>query len=405
MKPHAGRTVIWTREHERFQVFDGGPAYLCRDWLRRGERALPKEGGPPWGSMALMREFLRHAFGQAGLTTFPEPLAPRPRDRDDLLFWQFPCRTEAAAFDLHAALPLPVLAGKVLHCYVGLPWATWIDKERADARQIEAQRQLRLLGVRLGGLGRALQTIDTELRVHTVCQHVYWARMVEAARRLGVTDLWLSHAPDEAPPGLQPELRLHPWHLYAVNVLDPERRSGLVIGKDPAERRILASFIGVHLPHYVSDARLRLRELAGQPGFVVEVSEGKWHFEDVVYRHQVHHEPLHSTYRVDDAVARYNAVLSDSVFALCPAGAGPNSLRLWEALAVGAIPVLLDPAPRMPQSDSLPPVNWDEIVIRVANDAIADLPRILSRVPALERQRRHRLAIAAFGLVNTQRCF
>ena len=39
------RTAIWSREHDRFQVFDGGDVYLCRDWLRRGERAWPKPRG------------------------------------------------------------------------------------------------------------------------------------------------------------------------------------------------------------------------------------------------------------------------------------------------------------------------------------------------------------------------
>ena len=29
------------------------------------------------------------------------------------------------------------------------------------------------------------------------------------------------------------------------------------------------------------------------------------------------------------------------VFSLCPEGAGPNTLRVWESLAVGAIPVIL----------------------------------------------------------------
>lgn len=403
--PGSAREVLWSREHERFQVFDGGTAYLCRDWLRRGERALPKAGCAPWGSPALAREFLRLAFGEGCLSTFPKPVAARPDDPEDLLFWQFPCRTEAAAFERHAGDALPAARIEGLHCYLGLPWATWIDKERTDSRQIEVQRQLQRLGVRLGGLRRALQSIGAELRVHTVCQHVWWPRMVAAAQRAGVTDLWLAHAPAADRWAEAPALHLHPWHLYAVNVLDPERRAGLVLGKDPAERRILASFVGVHLPHYVTDARLRLRQLATEPGFLVEVSEEKWHFEDVVYRHQVHHAPLQSTYRIDDDVAHYNAVLSDSVFALCPAGAGPNTLRLWEALAAGAIPVLTGPAPRLPEGGTLPRIEWDRIVLHVDEAAIADLPRRLREVSMDERRQRRQRGLEAFAAVQRQRCF
>ncbi len=37
---------------------------------------------------------------------------------------------------------------------------------------------------------------------------------------------------------------------------------------------------------------------------------------------------------------RYNSILSDSKFSFCPEGAGPNTLRFWESVAVGSIPVI-----------------------------------------------------------------
>jgi hypothetical protein len=42
----------------------------------------------------------------------------------------------------------------------------------------------------------------------------------------------------------------------------------------------------------------------------------------------------------DQKTFRYNTILSDSVFSLCPLGAGPNTLRFWESIAVGSIPVI-----------------------------------------------------------------
>jgi hypothetical protein len=229
--------------------------------------------------------------------------------------------------------------------------------------------------------------------------------MLDHWRRIGITDLWLSHAPAGAAQAVPAGICIHPWHLYAVNVQDAERRHGLQVGKDPATKRHLASFIGTHMPHYLSDVRLRLQALAGTPGFEVQVTAEKWHFEDVVYRHQVHHEPLAGSYAVDETVSRYNRLLSDSVFSLCPAGAGPNTLRLWESLAVGSVPVLLGHNPWLPTGGTLAPIDWDRIVLRVPDEQIGQLPAMLARMPLDEVRERQRRGMQAYEAVRSQRCF
>jgi hypothetical protein len=104
-------------------------------------------------------------------------------------------------------------------------------------------------------------------------------------------------------------------------------------------------------------------------------------------------------------VSDYNRLLSDSTFALCPAGAGPNSLRLWEALATGAVPVLLGPPPALPAGGSLPAIDWDAIVLKVPDDAVEDLPRLLRALPIDEVRRRQRQGLQAYRLVKSQCCF
>jgi len=402
----AGCPALLSYWFDRFQVFERGPDVLaCRDWLRRGERLVPRRNLAELEEPARTSILFRQGFVHPCDTSWPTPVRSRPKGPTELLFWQFPCRTEAAAFEVHQALLEPGWAQREVHCYVGLPWATWIDKQRADAEQAEAHQQVRLLAVRLSGLRHMLQSLGLQFRVHTVCQHIYWERMLDHWHRIGITDLWLSHAvPDDAqasPAGI----RVHPWHLYAVNVQDPERRQGLQIGKDPATKRYLASFIGTHMPHYLCDARLQLRALTGRAGFEVQVTKEKWHFEDVVYRHQVQHEPLSSSYVVDESVSRYNYLLSDSVFSLCPAGAGRNTLRLWESLAVGSVPVLLGPPPRMPQGGTLPAIDWDRIVLRVPDEQIPQLPTILARMPMDEVRERQSRGMQAYEAVLAQRCF
>jgi len=100
------------------------------------------------------------------------------------------------------------------------------------------------------------------------------------------------------------------------------------------------------MPHYLSDVRVRLFEgLATLDAEDVVVVLGEmWHFNQVVYDHQVKMKHTDETLPVDlnDDTARYNRVLSDSKFSLCPEGAGPNTLRFWESIAVGSVPVLFN---------------------------------------------------------------
>lgn len=384
----------------RFQVVRSGPdAVYLRDWLQpegvhRSSQRFDTLDGP-----ARMRAYFADGLAPAAWGGYPRPVADRPRDQNDPMFWQFPCRTEGDAWARHATLPRPALRDDALHCYLGLPWASFIDRRQWPAAELQATR------TRLLGLRAALAECGLALRVHTVCQHIYWAQVLPHWHALGVTDVWLSHLPDDGPDVDVGALALHPWPLYAVNVLDPARRIGLKAGTDTAARSLLASFMGAHMPHYLCDARLRLRALANEPDIQVEVTTERWHFEDVVYGHQVRSEPIESSYTVGDDVRQYNAWLSDSVFALCPAGAGPNTLRLWEALAVGAIPVLIGPAPALPSGGTMPPLDWEAIVVRCKPEQIADLPRRLRAMSVSERRRRQQLGLAAFATAQAQRCF
>ena len=334
-------------------------------------------------------------------------VADRPRHRDDALFWQFPARTEAAASERHALVQEAPREGSVVHTYLGLPWATWIDQRLhplsrhhgSDAPEV--RQELMMQRVRISGLRRALRECGLVLRVHTVCQHIEWRAFLPEWQMLGVSDLWLSHAPVDGSPG---HIALHPWRLYAVNVEEPDRTEGLQFGRDPSTKPLLASFVGAHMPHYLSDVRLRLRAFAGHPRMHVHVTD-KWHFEDAVYQHQIGGRPLTGDALAADAVQTYNRMLSDSVFALCPAGAGRNTLRLWEALAVGSVPVILGPAPQLPRGGSLPAIDWDAIVLRIEDQQLPELPHILASWPMEDVRRRQALGMAAFAQVRAQCCF
>jgi hypothetical protein len=97
-----------------------------------------------------------------------------------------------------------------------------------------------------------------------------------------------------------------------------------------------------------------LLDLPPRPDAVLE-ERREWHYEQRVYREQVHGmSPDPDRHRQLAREARsYAEALGSSCFALCPAGAGPNSIRLWEALGFGAIPVILSDSLRLPGDGAL----------------------------------------------------
>jgi len=387
-------------------------AWQAHDRLLPGQhRTLPAAQLPEGDDAATAAKRFRLAFLPRTLPHALRAPAARPGGAGDPLFWQFPARTEAIAFSAHhASQGAAALQNDAAQAYLGMPWATFIDLEnRHGARPEAAAQEIFMQRVRIGGWRAALQGHGLGFRVHTVCQHVYWRQLLPTWAEMGVTDVWLSHAPpgctdDEA---ARLGLTLHPWRLFAVNWEDETRREGLAAGRDPADKPVLASFMGAHADHYPSDIRLRLlAAFATEPDFVLRRT-GQWHFEHIVYQHQVHGQPLPAD-RSEEHRDRldYNRLLSDSVFALCPAGAGPNTLRLWEALAVGSIPVLLGPAPELPHGGTLPAIDWDAVVLRVAEgDDLAALPARLRAMPLHERRTRQQRGLAAFAAVQQQRCF
>lgn len=331
----------------------------------------------------------------------PIVIRDRPRSSEDPHFWQYPCTTERLAWERHRMLDFGThvdSGGRTIHTYLGLPWATYIDKRWLPSR-IRAYLQ-----PRLSGLAELARAHGFYLRVHTVCQHIHWRRLAADLALMGVTDLHLSHCEkglDEVSEGLG--LRLHSWPLKAVNYLDPERAEGLVVGKPPEQKRYLASFIGAHMSHYRSDVRLSLAEIARADGggdLLVEVGE-EWHFNKVVYDHQIGNRSLDAAYmqRHRHDAERYNRVLSDSIFSLCPEGAGPNTLRVWESMAIGSIPVILSDNWVVPKLAGAP-VALKDCFIHFPTRRLADLFPFLRSIERAQIEAMQRRCIARFEQVR-----
>lgn len=294
------------------------------------------------------------------MTTSASEEAAATAPRTDLP-WQQPNNTEGTAWERIRALgpgSAPTPAGAR---YLPFPWASWIDAVRRGLRPPEPP----------------LRHWPSQAPVATVCQHIWALDHLEALRAAGVTDLFWSHATrSETHRG---GLRLHPFPLLPVRCLShPPEPPPLAAEARPW----LYCFHGFHPPEgYLSDVRHWLLALPPRPDALL-ARRGEWHFEQQVYREQVHGLPSDpQRQRHLEADARtYADALAHSCFALCPSGAGPNSIRLWEALGFGAIPVILSERLRLPG----PEAAWREAALFVPEreEAVAALPQQLADLRA-----------------------
>ena len=286
--------------------------------------------------------------------------------------WQRPARTEEWAWEGAAESSCSPAFAQL----VGFPWATLIDL--VDRGHLERARPL------LDALG--LAPSRTTLVRATVCQHVRLPVAAPRMRALGITDVFWSHARVD-----QRELdglRIHPFPLYPVRCF--ENRPAVDEPAPIAARPLLYSFVGAYSPDgYLTPVRQWIFDLPPRADAHVQ-RRSEWHYEAQVYGEQVARRALSvdETQRQRAHGAEYDRLLQRSIFSLCPSGAGPNSIRLWESLGFGAIPVLLADTLRLPGEAS----EWDDAIVRVpeTREAVAAMPALLAEI-ARDRARLERM--------------
>ncbi|QWD37648.1 exostosin family protein [Polynucleobacter paneuropaeus] len=304
------------------------------------------------------------------------------RLESDNLFWQRPCKTEEDAYHKHQLLDSPQVDEQYIDLYIPMPWATIIDLYKFHPTMQGKSIPWGIagvLGIRISSAKQFLESRGKTLRVHTVCQQIYWQEILECFKWVGITDLWIAHKTTQI--DSIEGIRLHAWPLFAVNVADPQRRSGLKI-IPIVDRPFLASFIGAYMNHYISSARLKIAELLGNhPDYRIKLND-MWHFNELVYNEQLNLEVEEFVSTEYLSVVEYNQTLSNSKFSLCPIGAGYNTLRLWESLAIGSIPVILSDGYELPtiEDENGKPFDWTKAILQIPEAQLPKLDAILRAV-------------------------
>jgi hypothetical protein len=301
-----------------------------------------------------------------------------------MLDWQYPSLTEKQALFNHSFYHDEPDLGNV---YLGFPWATLIDLHTHLGVNIDNF---------LGPLKEKTRTFEGK-RIHTVCQHIEWPRLTRLWETVGLTDIHLSHCKKDTQN--TERLSFHPWPLIATNYENPTRSEGLFVREN---KKYLASFIGNNTNPKI-EIRVRLHEMLKSRKDVVCELGDKWFYDSEVYSKQILREVGDgSSKRKNLETKRYNEVLSESVFSLCPEGSGPNTIRLWESIAVGSIPVVF--------SDNWKPplilgMDWSQFSVWIPNMEYDQTMRILESIDESARRTMRNNCLSIYKKFSSMRCF
>ncbi len=261
------------------------------------------------------------------------------------LFWQYPAITEQTFYEQN----------KENDNYLGIPWATLIDKRNS----IDFNYIVHLIKINQ----------QPNVTYYTCCQHIIFHILVPIWKFLNITVVYISHKiiSIDAIDGIE----LKPCPLYAVNVENFKLSNNV----DSIKRDILYSFVGAYRPDYLTGIRLAIFNMKHPENTNIK-NTGDWHYNKLVYHpsQNVNHDMNINQEHIDKTNS-YNEILLRSRFTLAPSGTGPNSIRFWEALGAGSIPILLADTLELPEHKL-----WDDAILRVLEKNVGNIPKILEDI-------------------------
>jgi glycosyltransferase involved in cell wall biosynthesis len=291
--------------------------------------------------------------------------------------WQEPARTEKHAFDLLFENG----CSRENFIYFGFPWATLFD---GLARETDIGDKLK----------RVLEEVGEGVagnRIVTVCQHIKFRDYLKYFRAIGITDIFASHA--ERGETTSNGINIHAFPLF------PAQGTGATPHKFSSEnflshflsRKLKYSFVGAYSSkYYLTNSRELIFKLPESENVLIK-ERAQWHFEKRVYDEQVYGKSLseHEVKEETSNANEYIEIMENTQFSLCPSGTGPNSIRLWEAIEFGSIPIILADNLLLPGSQSL----WEDacLIVPETELSVSTIPELINSVLADEKLIRSKL--------------
>lgn len=180
----------------------------------------------------------------------------------------------------------------------------------------------------------------------TVIQHIHFRRLLPLIKKIGITHIFASHNTlSDIELEDKYQFKILPYSLYPVQSNNKE-----II--NPITRKYFVSFIGQYEHYYLSKIRLNIFDIFSKYSDCCIIRRNKWHYWDMVYSDKK------QTNFHNEIEYKYN--LGNSKFSLCPSGSGTNSIRIWESMSYGTIPVILADTIKLPK---IKDVNYEDFFI------------------------------------------
>lgn len=264
------------------------------------------------------------------------------------LFWQYPVITEKEFFNQNKNEPL----------YCGFPWATIIDKQ-----------------VNLNDLYHYFIPFLKHKNYYTCCQHIHFKSLISFFNLIGINCVYSPHKILNE--NFINNIKIIPCPLYGVNIENNNNNNYFKnINFLNIERPLLYSFIGGYQDNYISNIRPNIFKIKNNKYISYIENTKKWHFNNIVYNNsQNFNNDINIDNNYINNTNKFNYILSKTRFSLCPSGSGPNSIRFWESLAIGSIPVLLSDSLELPYN-----IEWKNAIVIIKEYDIYNIESILKNI-------------------------
>jgi len=190
----------------------------------------------------------------------------------------------------------------------------------------------------------------------TICQHISYTKIIPYLLKHGVTTLFTPHALKN-----HRDMTVLPFPHHAVN------------GADPSNKNLLCSFVGCLITNQVRKVMWDTRP--NDPTIKI-IKRSTWHYEGP---NRINRQN------------EYRDILAKSRFSLCPRGTGPSTIRFWESLQAGAIPILISDTMRLP-------VGWDwhQTIIKIPESNTPNWFKIIKKVTPEDEQSMRKNCLKAY---------
>lgn len=291
--------------------------------------------------------------------------------------WQYPVITEKQIYD-----NIKDIVTKYDN-YIAFPWATLIDELYYG------------YGSKTYELFSVLNDFEKEqFSGFSVCQHIMFRGMLPYWKKIGIHTMFVSHcATSDFELEKEYGIKLLPLSLYP-NVDAKEDK--------PNTNKYLFSFVGTYNQKaYISNLRDKIFELYTNKYEDVYIERrDNWHYQNLVYGVQIlknEEKTVNLIKEMDTNEKQYMDLLHNSAFSLCPSGSGPNSIRLWESLSYGSIPVILSNYMKMGKY-----INWENICIMYDETMLDLLYEKISSITKEEIKERQQLCKLLYKYVYSK---